>query len=51
LWILNSTGELISFLDSDDVWLKDKLSAQYACMMTNKEIGLVGCGIILPIKI
>jgi glycosyltransferase involved in cell wall biosynthesis len=42
--IVNSTGRLISFLDSDDVWLKDKLSLQYDRLVANKETGLVGCG-------
>jgi teichuronic acid biosynthesis glycosyltransferase TuaG len=33
--ILNSTGEYISFLDSDDLWLKDKLSSQILFMEKN----------------
>ena len=34
-------GELIAFLDADDVWLPEKLARQVQCLMQNPEIGLV----------
>lgn len=38
--IANSTGEFIAFLDSDDLWLKDKLEIQVKYMMNNQNIVL-----------
>lgn len=35
--ILNSTGELIAFLDHDDIWLPEKLEKQVALMRGNPE--------------
>jgi glycosyltransferase involved in cell wall biosynthesis len=37
-------GEVIAFLDSDDVWLPEKLSSQLKIMQGEHSIGLVGCG-------
>ena len=37
-------GELIAFLDSDDVWLPEKLESQFKIMQSEHSIGLVGCG-------
>ncbi len=49
-------GEYIAFLDSDDLWLPEKLSFQVPILQENGEIGLVFClaqridadGIIIP---
>jgi len=38
--ITNSTGEFIAFLDSDDLWLKDKLEIQVKYLMKNQNIVL-----------
>ena len=35
--ILNSTGQLIAFLDSDDIWLPDKLSKQIDYMQNSPD--------------
>jgi glycosyltransferase involved in cell wall biosynthesis len=35
-----ASGELIAFLDADDLWLCDKLSAQVALMNSHPEIGV-----------
>ena len=36
-------GSLIAFLDSDDIWLPQKLEKQIACLETHNEIGAVYC--------
>jgi len=41
--IENSRGELIAFLDADDIWLPNKLSIQAAYLDKHREIGYV-CG-------
>jgi glycosyltransferase involved in cell wall biosynthesis len=43
LGVRNSTGELIAFLDSDDVWMPQKLEQQVAIMLAHPKIGMV-CG-------
>ena len=40
-----STGDLLAFLDADDVWLPEKLELQVACLLSDDSIGLVHCGI------
>ena len=40
LAIQKTTGELIAFLDTDDIWLSDKLEKQVK-LFKNKEVGLV----------
>ena len=39
--IINSSGQYVSFLDSDDTWLPNMLESQYSCYMSDKEIGCV----------
>jgi glycosyltransferase involved in cell wall biosynthesis len=41
LAINNSTGEYIAFLDSDDIWIRDKLEEQVAFLDKNTEMGLL----------
>lgn len=41
LAIQNSTGEFIAFLDSDDLWVADKLAEQVALLDAAPEIGCV----------
>ena len=36
-----ATGDLVCFLDADDVWLPGKLSAQVQYMTTHQEVGLL----------
>ena len=38
-----SKGELIAFLDNDDVWLPEKLARQVAFLDEHPECGLVNC--------
>jgi len=40
--IKNSTGELIAFIDDDDLWLPEKISKQVE-LFNDEEIGLVYC--------
>lgn len=39
--IENSSGEYIAFLDSDDIWMPEKLSIQVDVLDKNKNVGLV----------
>jgi len=39
--VIATQGELIAFLDADDVWLPNKLSAQVSYLMSHPEIGFV----------
>ncbi len=41
--IRNSKGEYIAFLDSDDLWLSDKLELQVHALEENPEAGMVYC--------
>lgn len=43
LGIREAAGELVTFLDSDDVWLPDKLQQQVAIMLSQPQVGMV-CG-------
>lgn len=44
--ILAATGEWVAFLDSDDVWLPDKLDCVAAYVRTHPEAGLIGHNVI-----
>lgn len=37
-------GKYIAFLDSDDIWLKDKLKQQLKKIEGFEDVGIVGCG-------
>jgi glycosyltransferase involved in cell wall biosynthesis len=37
-------GKFIAFLDSDDVWMPEKLELQFNAIQEENSIGLVGCG-------
>jgi glycosyltransferase involved in cell wall biosynthesis len=40
-----ATGDLLAFLDADDVWLpKKKLERQAERFTTDRELGLIHCG-------
>jgi len=41
LGIENSRGKYVAFLDSDDIWLPNKLKEQTEIMETHKEVGMV----------
>jgi glycosyltransferase involved in cell wall biosynthesis len=43
LGIRKSSGELIAFLDSDDVWLPEKLEKQVSFFEQNPDFGMVLC--------
>jgi glycosyltransferase involved in cell wall biosynthesis len=40
-----ATGDVLAFLDSDDLWLPRKLERQAAAFAADPEVGLVSCGI------
>lgn len=42
--IKKTNGKYVAFLDSDDLWLKEKLEKQVDFMEKNSEIGLLGTG-------
>ena len=39
--ICETQGDLLAFLDADDLWLPDKLERQLACLAARPELGLV----------
>ncbi len=43
--IKHSRGDLIAFLDSDDIWLPEKLEKQVELINQSQDIGLVSCGL------
>ncbi|HXG85360.1 MAG TPA: glycosyltransferase [Pyrinomonadaceae bacterium] len=40
-----ATGDILAFLDSDDIWLPNKLEKQVAAFLADDEVGIVSCGI------
>ena len=45
--ILNSDGEVIAFLDSDDYFLPEKIEKQVRALTNSEEIGLVYCDALI----
>lgn len=45
--VRQATGELIAFLDSDDIWLDGKINSQLEIINQNEDIGLVLGNIIV----
>lgn len=45
LGLAHATGDLVAFIDSDDVWRPGKLAAQVAVMDADPELGMV-CGAV-----
>jgi len=43
--IAAARGEYVAFLDSDDIWLPEKIAKQLALFEADPELGLVHCGI------
>ncbi len=41
--LTKAKGELIGFLDADDLWLPDKLTRQLKVLQENPRVGLVSC--------
>jgi glycosyltransferase involved in cell wall biosynthesis len=41
--VSKSSGELIAFLDADDLWLPEKIEKQVKVFVENEDIGLVHC--------
>ena len=42
--VKNSSGNLIAFLDADDIWLPTKLEKQVELLQQDNKIGMVSCG-------
>lgn len=43
--VQESSGELVAFLDADDVWLPKKLELQVQQILDHPKVGLVHCGL------
>lgn len=46
-----ATGNFIAFLDSDDLWVKDKLTLQIHYLNKFREVGVVGGGFNKPLNL
>lgn len=44
--VAESGGEILAFLDADDVWLPEKIEKQVAVFSSDENIGLVHCGLV-----
>jgi glycosyltransferase involved in cell wall biosynthesis len=43
--VQSSRGELVAFLDADDMWLPNKLEQQVARFLAEPDLGLINCGL------
>ena len=43
--VQETSGELVAFLDADDVWFHTKLEKQVRKFLSDRELGLVHCGV------
>lgn len=43
--VVLASGELLAFLDADDVWRPAKIERQVALFLTEPDLGLVHCGV------
>lgn len=44
--VAESSGEILAFLDSDDLWIPQKLEKQIEVFESDKSVGLVHCGYV-----
>ena len=44
--VAESAGEMLAFLDSDDVWLPEKIEKQIEIFQSDASVGLVHCGYV-----
>jgi glycosyltransferase involved in cell wall biosynthesis len=44
--VQEAKGELIAFLDADDIWLPAKLESQMTRWLADSELGLLHCGLV-----
>lgn len=42
--VKNSSGELVAFLDADDMWLPQKIERQLERLLSDPEFGFISCG-------
>ncbi len=42
--VKNSSGELVAFLDADDLWLPQKIERQLERLLSDPEFGFISCG-------
>jgi glycosyltransferase involved in cell wall biosynthesis len=45
--IMNSTGDFIAFLDSDDEWINDKIEHQITAFEKNTTVGIIGTNYVV----
>jgi glycosyltransferase involved in cell wall biosynthesis len=43
--VRETRGELVAFLDADDLWTPSKLERQVRCYLDDTDLGLVHCGV------
>lgn len=44
--IAETSGELVAFLDADDLWMPDKIEKQIAYLVAHPECGMVTCDMV-----